>query len=48
MLGEGEEELLPVDSPDFDGLVIRSSDEGLTIVGEADTADSAGMCSEYS
>ncbi len=47
VLVEGEEELLPVNGPDFDALVIRSSEERLSIAGEAHAAHGSRMCSKH-
>lgn len=47
MLAEREEELLSVDRPEFDGLVIRGCHQSLSITGEVNTAHSGCVSSEH-
>lgn len=47
VLVEREEELLPVDGPHFDGLVIRGRDQSLTIARKINTAHGGSVSSEY-
>lgn len=47
MLVEREEELLPVDGPHFNGLVIRGCDQSLSITRKVYTAHGGSVSPEY-
>ena len=47
VLVERKEELLPVDGPHFNGLVIRSCDQSLSITREVDAAHGGSVSPKY-
>lgn len=46
VLVEGVDETVPLDTPHFDRLVIRCSDQSVAVVGESNAADCGGMSFE--